>query len=153
MSHNDSVKPMVQSIGQCICTLHVFLTYLRLQTKPLFWLKAAFYILNDLSLLLVWENSFFLPFSFKFQNPVPDFFMVLQGERQSGFRVSQGTRRAEGTTSRAKQKGQRDCPSSSPQSTPVGALGHANIQPPAWCRSQGSAQHNLFKLENFSGVQ
>lgn len=64
VSHNDSVNSMVQSIGQCVCTWHIFLTYLRLQTKPLFWLKAAFYKLNDFSPLLGQENLFFLPFSF-----------------------------------------------------------------------------------------
>lgn len=150
------INSMVQSIGQCVCTLHIFLRYLRLQTKLLFRLKVAFYKSNDLSRLLSWENPFFLPFSFDIPEsclPVPAFFMMLQGERQSGFRVPQGTRRAEGTTSRARHKGQRGCPSSSPQSTSVWALGHANIQPLAWCRSQGFTQHDLFKLERFSGVQ
>lgn len=63
VSHSDSNNSMVQSIGHCVCTLQIFLMYLRLQTKSIFWLKAAFYKLNDLSSLLGWENPFFLPFS------------------------------------------------------------------------------------------
>lgn len=68
MSHNDSVNSMVQSIGQFVWILYIFFTYLRLQTEPLFLLKADFYKLNGFSPLLGWENPFFLH-SFLFQHP------------------------------------------------------------------------------------
>lgn len=136
VSHYGSVNFMVQSIGQCVCTLHIFLSYLRLQTKPLFWLKAAFYKLNDLSPLLGWENPFFL----LFQHPRILYLTFLWYSKERGSQVSESHWELEG------QNGQRGCPSSSSQNTSVGDLGHANIDPLAWCRSQGSAQHSLFKL-------
>ena len=128
----------------------------------------ASYNLHVLSPLLGWKTPFFPPFSFNTPETHTWLFHAAPRERQSGEswfpfaqllvfpEVSGSHRKLNGQVvpqPEQRHKDERGCHSSSPQSISGRTLGHASVQPLAWCRAQGLIQYNFFKLESFSGAQ